>query len=324
MSYGRFRRGIFYIVDIYCMAQSHTPSQNTTGIVLAVFATIIWSGNFIVSRGVSTQIGPVSLAFYRWLAGAVLIAPFAWKKFIAEKDILKANWKYLFWVSLTGIAIFNTCVYVAGHFTTAINMALIGTTSSPVFATVLAIVFLKERPSVFRITGMLICIVGILLLISKGSWQTLAGFHFSTGDLWVLAGALAFAMYSNLVRKKPAAISSLNFLFVIFTGGVCMLFPFFIAETAWGAPVQWSYSLLAVILYLGAGTSVIAFLCWNMSIHKLGAGRTVLFGNLIPVFSVLEAVWLLGEEIHAIHIISGVTVIGGLVLANITSTKKTT
>jgi hypothetical protein len=79
---------------------------------------------------------------------------------------------------------------------------------------------------------------------------------------------------------------------------------------------QWSWSLFSVILYLGAGTSVIAFLCWNIALQKLGAGRTVLFGNLIPIFSTLEAVWLLGEEITNIHIISGVLVIAGLVLAN--------
>jgi drug/metabolite transporter (DMT)-like permease len=294
-----------------------SSKRNTCiGIALATLAAIIWSGNFIISRGVNKQIGPVSLAFYRWFTATLLIAPFAWKKFVAEKQVVKANWKYLFWVSLTGITLFNTCVYVAGHFTTAINMALIGTTSSPVFATILAVIFLKEKLSAYRIAGMLICISGILLLISRGSWQTLAAFHFSTGDLWVLAGALAFAVYSILVRKKPAEISSLNFLFVIFAAGVFMLFPFFLIESYTGNPVQWNTSLFGSILYIGAGASVVSFLCWNISIQKIGAGRTVLFGNLIPIFSTLEAVWILHEEITLIHLLSGLLVITGLVLAN--------
>ncbi|MEO7530580.1 MAG: DMT family transporter, partial [Sediminibacterium sp.] len=131
-----------------------------------------------------------------------------------------------------------------------------------------------------------------------------------------LSGAFAFAVYNVLVRKKPQQLSAMNFLFVIFAFGTIMLFPFFICELLWGATTQWSWSLFSVILYLGAGTSVIAFLCWNIALHKLGAGRTVLFGNLIPIFSTLEAVWLLGEEITNIHIISGILVIIGLVLAN--------
>jgi drug/metabolite transporter (DMT)-like permease len=300
-----------------------TKNDTYLGISLAILAVIVWSGNFVISRGVNKEIGPVSLAFYRWLTATLIIAPIAWKKFTAERSLVLLNWKYLFWVSLTGIALFNTCVYVAGHYTTAINLALIGTTSSPIFATILAVIFLKEKLSTFRIAGILTCVAGILLLISKGSWQTLVNFHFSTGDLWVLAGAFAFAVYNILVRKKPAGISPLNFLFVIFAMGTLMLLPFLLCELAWGMHTHWDWKLLTVILYLGAGTSVIAFLCWNIALQKLGAGRTVLFGNLIPIFSTLEAVWFLGEEITAIHLASGIIVIVGLVLANTRRKIKT-
>ena len=303
----------------------HHPKKDIyLGILLAVVATIIWSGNFIISRGVSNQIGPFSLAFFRWLMATLIIAPFAWKKFKLEKQQVKTNWKYLFWVSLCGITLFNTCVYVAGHYTSAINMALIGTTSSPIFATILAVIFLKEKPGSLRFLGMLICILGIFLLLSKGSVTTLATFQFSKGDLWVLSGAFAFAIYNILVRKKPALISSLNFLFVIFGAGVIMLFPFFLFEIITGPPIQWSISLLGVFFYLGAGTSVISFLCWNIALHKLGTGRTVLFGNLIPIFSTLEAVWLLNEKITNIHLVSGILVISGLIIANTISKVKMT
>lgn len=298
------------------MTQIHPKKDIYIGISLAVLATIIWSGNFIISRGVNQQIGPVSLAFYRWLTATLIISPFAWNKYKVEKHIVKANLKYLGWVALTGIALFNTFLYVSGHYTTAINMALIGTTSSPIFATIMAVIFLKEKISGFRFAGILICIAGILLLLSKGSWQTLASFHFSTGDLWVLTAAFAFAVYNILVRKKPQEISPLNFLFVIFAMGALMLFPFYLAELFWGAPTHWSFSLFGAILYLGAGTSVIAFLSWNIALHKLGAGRTVLFGNLTPIFSTFEAVLFLGEEITRIHILSGILVIAGLLLAN--------
>lgn len=304
------------------MTIPHSAKDTYAGIVLAILAAVIWSGNFVVARGVSELIGPVSLAFLRWLTATLLIAPFAWRRFKEEKVTVKLHAKYLFWVALSGITIFNTCIYIAGHYTTAINLALIGTTSSPIFATVLTAVFLKDKPGGLRITGMLICLSGILLLLSRGSWQTLQAFRFSTGDLWVLTGAIAFAAYSTLVRKKPAGISSINFLFVIFAAGTLLLLPFFIVEWATAAPAKWNWSLWGIILYLGAGASVTAFLCWNLSIQKIGAGRTVLFGNLIPVFSVLEAVWLLGEKINRIHIISGSLVILGLILANTVQKNK--
>ena len=306
------------------MILSHHKKDTYTGIALAILATVIWSGNFIIARGVTKEIGPISLAFYRWITATLIIAPFAWQSFKNERGVIRTNIKYLGWVALTGIALFNTCVYVAGHYTTAINLALIGTTSSPIFATIMAVIFLKEKLSVLRIIGMLVCIAGILLLLSKGSLSALASFQFSKGDLWVMAGSFSFAVYNILVRKKPVEISPINFLFVIFALGTCMLFPFFLLETNQHEAIHWNSSLLFAILYLGAGTSVISFLCWNIALHKLGAGRTVLFGNLIPIFSTLEAVFFLGEQMNQFHLISGIMVIAGLLLANtnLNKTKK--
>ncbi len=299
-----------------------SPKNIYLGTSLAILATIIWSGNFIVARGVSQQIGPVSLAFYRWLTASLIIAPFAWKQYKAEIAVVKNSWKYLFWTALSGIVLFNTFVYIAGHYTTAINLALIGTTSSPVFSTIMAAWFLKEKMSVYRIIGFILCIAGIVLLVSKGNWETLAAFRFSKGDLWVIAGAFAFAVYSILVRKKPAGISAVNFLFVVFAAGTVMLFPFYLFELFTMPAVNWTISLAGIILYLGAGASVAAFLCWNKALQELGAARTVLYGNLIPIFSVIEAILFLGEKITNIHLISGALVLTGLIIANaIQSTK---
>lgn len=303
--------------------QSKLSNHIVQGFLLAIIATLLWSGNFIIARKVSHTISPISLAFYRWACASLVLFPFAYKKVIAELPYIKANWKILSLIALTGIALFNTFIYVAGHNTTAINMALIGTTSSPIFATIMAVVFLKERLGFYRIIGMTICIAGIVLLISKGSWEILLSFKFSSGDAWILAGAFAFAVYNILVRKKPVQISALSFLLIIFVIATLMLFPFYkLEQSLVDNSTQWSTTLISSILYLGIGTSVLAFWCWNLAISKLGAGRTVLFGNLIPIFSTLEAILILGESITPIHFYSGILVIAGLVIANFTFKNK--
>ena len=186
------------------------------GIALAILATLIWSGNFVIARGVYKIIPPVSLAFYRWLTASVIIFPIGIRSFMAERKIIWQHRSYFFWVSLSGVTLFNTCIYIAGHYVTAINLALIGTTSSPVFAIILAAIFLGEKITGMRMLGLGLCIAGILLLLSKGHTDNLLSFKFSTGDLFILAGALCFAVYSVLVKRKPAGVSGVNFLFVIF------------------------------------------------------------------------------------------------------------
>lgn len=299
------------------MAERSPRTTVYTGMAFAILATIIWSGNFIIPRGVIHQIPPFSLAFYRWLTASLMILPLALGKYKKEKQIVLVNWKYLFWVALTGITLFNTLIYIAGHHSPAINLALIGTTSSPVFAILLASIFLNEKIKALRVVGLIICISGIVLLLSTGSFERLINFRFSTGDLWVLAAALCFAIYNTLVRKKPVTLSASNFLLVIFSTGTILLLPFYLWEITNTKPVEWNINLVLIILYLGLGASVICYLLWNAAIGRLGSGRTALFGNLIPVFSTLEAVWLLNEQVTVIHVISGVLVLTGLIIANL-------
>lgn len=284
--------------------------------MLAILAVTIWSGNFIVARGVIHQVSPIALAFFRWSSASFIIAPFAIKSFGQEWALTKKSLLYLFITSLFGIALFNTFVYVAGHYTTAINLALIGTTSSPVMVIIMAAIFLKEKIDGFKLTGMLLCIAGVLFLLAQGSWHNLVNFRFTAGDKWVLLGAFCFAVYNILVRKKQGGFSALNFLFVIFLMGTLILLPFYMWDAQRQPPVQWNTNLALIILYLGLGTSVIAYWCWNIAIASLGAGRTALFGNLIPVFASIEAAVFLHETFSWIHVVSMIVVFTGILLAN--------
>jgi drug/metabolite transporter (DMT)-like permease len=121
------------------MKEQHSPKDISLGIILALVATIIWSGNFVISRSVIHLIGPISLAFFRWSFASLILLPFTWKVFKEDWQVIKSRPAYFFWTALTGISLFNTFVYIAGHSTSAINMALIGTTSSPIFESILAL-----------------------------------------------------------------------------------------------------------------------------------------------------------------------------------------
>lgn len=286
------------------------------GIGLAVLATVLWSGNFVVARGLFESIPPVSLAFYRWLLATLIIFPFAYKYFRKEWRVVRSSWNYLFWAALTGIALFNTFVYIGARYTSAINLALIGTTSSPIIAVILARIFLKEQIGARKIIGITLCVVGILYLLCQGNFRNLLTLQFTEGDLWVLLAGLSFAIYNTMVRRKPSGISALNFLFVLFALGTLMLLPFFIYETATSPAIHWDVPIVTSILYLGIAASVISFLVWNMAIGKLGAGRTALFGNLIPIFSSLEAFFILNESFTWVHAVSMILVFVGIIIAN--------
>ncbi len=299
------------------MTPNHTKNNFYIGIALALTAVIVWSGNYVVARGIAQTVPPISVAFYRWFIASVCVIPIAWNKLKTDKAVVLQHKSYLFFAAVTGVTLFNTFIYLAGHHTKAINLALIGTTTAPIFATILASVFLKEIISTFRIAGMMVCFTGILFLLSQGSWQKLVNFHFEKGDVLMFISAISFASYTTLVRKKPATISALTFLMLTFVIGTVVLFPFYLYEHLTSPAVVWNMNLGYTFAYLAIGNSVLAFLCWNAAIKRLGASVTALFTNLIPVFSTIEAVVFLNEKFTNVHLVSGALIVTGLIIANL-------
>ena len=286
------------------------------GVGLALIAVLLWSGNYVIARGLNNIVTPISLAFFRWLFATVLLFPIAYKSLTRQWKVLLPHWKHLGWAAITGVSLFNTFIYIAGKYTTATNLALIGTTAAPLFVLALSVLFFKGRTGVLQLAGALICLGGILLLLTNGVWENLLAFRFSTGDLWMLGAALSFAVYTLLVRKKPKELSSTTYLFAVFFLGTFILLPAWLVEQTLVHSFEWTWSIFLVFLYLGLGTSVISFLAWNGAIHRLGPTRTALFGNLIPVFSSIEAVLILGERFTWVTIASMLVILLGIVVAN--------
>jgi drug/metabolite transporter (DMT)-like permease len=106
--------------------------RDSAGYVYAILATAIWSGNFVIARGLSDSISPVNLAFFRWATALVFFLPFALKSLIKDIKIVRGNLLYFTLTSILGVTLFNTLIYFAGHTSTAMNLSLISITF-PVF-----------------------------------------------------------------------------------------------------------------------------------------------------------------------------------------------
>lgn len=287
---------------------------NQIGAILAITSTIIWSGNFIVSRYAIHLAGPVSLAFFRWTTATIFMFPFAYKNFKKELPLFKENKMYFFLMGLFGFAIYNTLIYTAGHYTTAINMSLFGSTLHPIVAALLGAFIVHEKLHWKNITGILLCVTGTLYLLTKGDVSNIIHFKIGTGDLWMIAAGCCFGSYNVFVRKKPAGISNLSFLLCLFAIGALFLFPAALLEMKYIQPVTYNTHLLWVVLYIGIGNSTISYLIWSNAIQRIGAGKAALFNTLGPLLSSFEAVLFLKESFNSAQIVSGLIIISGIII----------
>lgn len=295
-------------------------NQGAAGYLFALGATAIWSGNFIVARGLSDAIPPVSLAFYRWVTAVLFFSPFALRGMIREWPLIRRHLPYIAVTAFLGVTCFNTFIYIAGHTTTAMNLSLIAI-SFPVFIILLSRILFGEVLTLKKGAGILLVLAGVVSLITGGSLARLLEIRFAVGDLWMLAAAMIFAVFSILLKRKPGGISVVTFQFTSFFLGLLFLAPFFIWEQGrvTGDFLNLTFlnrSTLPAILYIGIFASLCAFLLWNRAIEALGPARASMVYYTLPLFSGMLAHLFLGERVGLVHLISLVLILSGIVMAN--------
>ena len=277
------------------MARASTSSL-LSGVALAVAATFIWSGNFVVARALRQDAGPVELDFWRWVVGLVVLLPFALRGIRAEWPAIRRHWGYLLITGVIGVSAFNTLIYLAGRYTQATNLSLLAV-ASPIFLILLTCALERERLTWRRGAGLVVGAVGVVILITGGTLHTLDRLSFHSGDLIMLVATALFAVYSAMARHKPVELGDLTFLVTIITLGLVVLLPVYLAETATGRYDPVHGETVAAILYLGIGASAVAYLAWNRSLGLIGTAKAGFVYYLLPVFTGVEAVILLRSRV---------------------------
>ncbi|MDA3788988.1 MAG: DMT family transporter [Desulfobacula sp.] len=297
------------------MAEKSHEQSIAAGYLFALGATAIWSGNFILARGLSDHIPPVTLAFFRWMTAVLVFAPFAIKGLMQERHLIQQYLVYFGVTSFIGITCFNTFIYIAGHTTTAMNLSLIAITF-PIFILLFSRILFRETLSIKKGMGILLVLIGVLFLITKGSVSVLLGISFAVGDLWMLAASILFAVYSLLLKRKPSGISVNTLQFTCFVMGLVFLLPFFIWEQTSVQGDFLNQTTIPAILYVGIFASLCAFVLWNKAIVSLGPSRAGMVYYTLPLFSGFLSYLFLGEVIGMIHLFSLVLIFSGIVLTN--------
>jgi len=297
------------------MTEKSQEHSLAAGYLFALGATAIWSGNFIVARGLSDHIPPVTLAFFRWMTAVLVFAPFAIKGVVQEWPKIRQHLVYFGVTAFIGITCFNTFIYIAGHTTTAMNLSLIAITF-PVFIMLFSRILFQEALSLKKVMGILLVLVGVLFLITKGSISILLGITFAVGDLWMLAASILFAVYSLLLKRKPEGISVNTLQFTCFLMGLVFLLPFFAWEQSSVQGDFLNQTTIFAILYVGIFASLCAFVLWNKAIVALGPSKAGMVYYTLPLFSGFLSYLFLDEAIGMIHLLSLVLIFSGIVVTN--------
>ncbi|WP_417668849.1 DMT family transporter [Roseibium sp.] len=287
--------------------------------VVLTFMPLFFSSNLIFGRAASSAVEPWTFAFLRWFFAFVILLPFAWRGIAENASLLRAQWKTIGLLGFLGMWICGAMVYHALHFTTATNATLIYT-SSPVLILLLEWAFRGRRMGAREVVGVGLALIGVIMIIVKGSLAVLWGLTFNIGDLFMALAAVSWAIYSVLLKRRGLAEVPTSSIFAVVAGaGALTLLPFMLWESfatqSFPATMEAWTAIAGTVVFV----SLLAFSFYQYGVATVGPSVTGFFMYLLPPYGVVMAVVFLGEALRPFHFVGFACVMAGLLLATLPS-----
>tara|TARA_X000000950_G_scaffold276144_1_gene363545 strand:+ start:184 stop:1026 length:843 start_codon:yes stop_codon:yes gene_type:complete len=271
------------------------------------------ASNLVIARGGTELIPPISLAFWRWTLCFFILLPFTLNYFKKNFYQFKDEMIRLSILGFFGCGICGAFPFLAGKTTTIVNMGIIYS-SSPIFIILISAIFFRERLTKSQYSGILICLLGVILIIIKANINLLINLKFTIGDLWMLGASIGWALYTIYLFHWKSKLPLLQRFTLISMFGALSLLPFFIFEEIYILKTSYDLNFLFWVLFAALSPSIIAFLLFNFVNNKLGASIT---GSVLYLYTVYGAVYgflFFDEKLEIYHLAGTLMVFIGIFL----------
>ncbi|HJV79381.1 DMT family transporter [Noviherbaspirillum sp.] len=278
-----------------------------------VLTTLFWAAVFHVGKYAVALMSPVAVGAWRFIVAAAVLLPLVALREGWSLPAVRRNALALAVMSAVGVFGFNVSLFYGLRLTSAVNGALI-MAFNPALTVVLSALINRESVTMRQAAGLLLGLIGVSVVVSKGSWHVLQAMSFSAGDLLVLLGSLGWAIYSVIPKRFVHGLSTMQVTGSTITGGAALMAVCAAATTPDFLQPP-ALPMAAAIVFMGLFGSVLAYLWWNQAVQKIGAASVAVFINLVPIFTALIGL-LLGQSISLAQLCGAALVIAGVLVSS--------
>jgi drug/metabolite transporter (DMT)-like permease len=279
---------------------------------------VMWSLTFVWFKIVNETYGPFTIVFMRLLISAIILLGISWFSSVLQKirpgDLIR-------FLLLAGIYPF---IYFLAE---SHGLTMITATQGAVIISLIPLIvplgayfLLGERVTVLNILGIFISFAGVVIVVMKSDFSFNAP---PLGIMLMLLAAFAAAGYTLMVKKlteKYNAFTITTYQNII--GSILFLPLFLIFEYSEFLSAQHSPRSMVNLGYISIFGSSLAFIFYNFGVKVIGAIKTEVFSNIIPVLTAVFAYFMLGEDLGFQKLFGIAIVLTGLFLAQLKSRKK--
>ena len=280
-----------------------------------VLMAVFWGGTFIAGRVVAQDVPPFSGAFLRFVSASVMLLALVLKQHgklppLRPKLILPVAL-----LGLTGVFAYNA-LFLAGLKTVLAGRAALIVALNPVSVAFFSVLFFKETLGRLKILGMVICVTGALVVVSRGQFSGIWQGGLGWGEFFIFGCVVSWTAYSligKLVLDELSPLVSVTYSCLI---GTALLFFPALAEGLAGSVSTYPAAAWLGVIYLGLFGTVFAFIWYYQGIKQLGPSRASMFINVVPISAVFLAFFILDEPLEPSLLWGTLLVTVGLFMTN--------
>lgn len=281
----------------------------------ALFAVVVWGASFIATKIAVGQISPISVVWIRFAIGIPILfaAVLMRKQFAFPKG---TEWLYFTLLGFLGIA-FHQWLQSNGLQTSEATTTAWIVATTPAFLSILGWLVLKEKLTLIQTSGIVLAMVGVIVVVSKGDFTSLSiGKFGAPGDVLILISSVNWAVFSILSRRGLKDHPSTRMTFWVMTIGWLITSAAFIGQGRYTELPQLDARGWWSLIYLGIFTTGLAYIAWFDVLSQLPAAQSGAFLFLEPPSSMIVAAVVLNEQVTIASIIGGAVILLGVWLVN--------
>jgi len=287
---------------------------------MLITVMLLWGSNVVIGRYIAGDWSPYALSVWRWGLALLVLLPFtaipAWR----HRAVILQHWKLLLVLGVLGVGVFNTMLYVALNYTTAINVALINSTT-PICILLISRVMIGTRMAPRVIAGVVLGLLGAALIITRGDPLAVLSLGFNTGDIIQAIAIISWSFYSVLLQRHPVQLPPLALQLVLIVVGFPVVAAIFLLMPGIGAAMPrhgWDWAMVA---YLAVAVSLGSTLLWYLSVRSVGARVAGFFNYLTPPIVAVLSMVFLDERLQPFHAVGFALILGGILLATLAARR---
>lgn len=276
---------------------------------------IFWGSAFVSGRMLSQSYHPFVVAFLRFSVASIILMPLMYNRNKTHLRLSGTQILKVIALGLTGVFSYNAFFFMglklveAGRASVIISM-------NPAITALASALILKDRPTKFKLLGIVLAFTGVLVVISGNNMKALLNIKLEQGEIYLLCAVLSWVTYTllgkfTLEKLTPLAASAwASFI------GSWLLLPFALSHGLSSMTSTLTGIDFFNIINLSIFSTCFGFIWYYEGVREIGPTQASSFINLVPIIGILCGVIFLDEKVTTNLLTGSFFVISGILLIN--------